>query len=74
MMSSAARSVTRHGSTKYLVEVVDQSGGKVWSGEFTANTPTYEVRLKRSLRAGTYWVRINAPDGLALREYELPVR
>lgn len=61
-------------ASKYLVEVVNQSGDRVWNGEFATNAPSYELRLNKSLRTGTYWVRVNSPEGAALREYELPVR
>ncbi len=61
-------------SSKYLVEVVDQSGDRIWNGEFVTSAAAYDLHLNKSLRAGTYWVRVNAPGGAALREYELPVR
>ena len=56
------------------MEVVDQSGDRIWNGEFVTSAAAYDLHLNKSLRAGTYWVRVNAPGGAALREYELPVR
>jgi hypothetical protein len=56
---------------RYLVEVVDLTGTRVWGGEVAARTPGLTVRLAKPLPAGRYWVRLNTANGAALREFEL---
>ena len=59
---------------RYLVEVVDLAGTRIWDGEIAARTPNLTVRLPKPVSAGRYWVRLNAPNGIALREFELRVQ
>jgi hypothetical protein len=59
---------------RYLVEVVDLSGTRIWSGEVPARTPALTVRLTKPVPAGRYWVRLNDTAGVPLREFDLPVR
>jgi hypothetical protein len=61
-------------SGRYMVEVVDLAGARVWGGEVEARTPGLTVRLARPLPAGRYWVRLNTANGAALREFELRVQ
>jgi hypothetical protein len=59
---------------RYLIEVVDLAGTRVWGGAVAARTPTLTVRLAKPIRAGRYWVRLNDLNGIALREFELRVQ
>jgi hypothetical protein len=59
---------------RYLIEVVDLGGTRVWDGEVAARTPALTVRLAKPISAGRYWVRLNATTGAALREFELRVQ
>jgi hypothetical protein len=59
---------------RYLIEVVDLAGARVWGGEVPARTPTVTVRLAQPISAGRYWVRLNDLTGAALREFDLRVQ
>jgi hypothetical protein len=61
-------------SGRYLIEVVDLAGTRVWDGEAAARNPTLTVRLPKPISAGRYWVRLNDLKGTALREFELRVQ
>jgi hypothetical protein len=58
----------------YQVEVVDLNGARVWSGTAAPRTPSVALRINKPMQAGRYWVRLNDPDGAALREFELRVQ
>lgn len=59
---------------RYLVEVVGPAGDLIWTGAVAARTPSVTVRLAKPLEARRYWVRLNDPNGVELREFELRVR
>ena len=54
-------------------QVVDESGGVVWSQPVTATNP--EIMLDRPLKPGDYWVRVNSREQTHanLREFSLHV-
>jgi hypothetical protein len=58
----------------YVVEVVDQSGGRIWSGGAAVVRNAVTVKVGERLEAGRYWVRLNNSSGVELREFELDVR
>ena len=55
----------------YRVEVVDASGGTVWSGRAVASGRRIRVLEPKALRAGAYWVRLYSENGELLREFGL---
>jgi len=60
-------------SPAYRIEMVDQSGNRVWQGAFGSHGATGSVAVPAQER-GTYFVRIALPSGEMLREYGLEVR
>jgi hypothetical protein len=60
-------------SPSYRVEVVDQSGDRVWHGTFNSSGSAASVAIPPQKR-GTYFVRVAMPSGETLREYGLEVR
>lgn len=54
----------------FQVEVVDASGGKVWSGSAEQN----KVKVTRRLSPGDYFVRLYSASGQLLHEYEFRVK
>jgi hypothetical protein len=57
-------------SASYKVEVVNAVGKPVWKGEPAGGAPIAELP---ALTAGVYFARINSPQGVLLREYELKI-
>jgi hypothetical protein len=57
-------------SPSYRIEMVNQSGDRVWQGECSGGGPTASVAVPPQAR-GIYFVRVDLPSGEALREYGL---
>jgi len=57
----------------YRVEIVDQSGHRVWQGELQSLGATGSMTVPAQKR-GSYFVRVSLPSGQALREYGLQLR
>lgn len=57
----------------YRIEVVDQSGSKLWSGTATS-AGAQATSHARALDRGYYFVRLSLMSGELLREYGLTVR
>src|SRR5260370_8793212 len=53
----------------YRLEIVDANGGPVWQSSVSSEGQRIRTRVDRSLKSGTYWVRLYG-DSL-LREYGL---
>jgi len=60
-------------SAFYRIEMVDQSGDRVWQGGCESRGATASVAVPAQKR-GIYFVRIALPSGETLREYELELR
>jgi hypothetical protein len=55
----------------YSLEIVDESGGQVWSNPVVRwQSIQAEVRVTRGLAPGLYWVRLSR-NGTLAREYQL---
>ncbi len=54
--------------------VVDASGRTAGTARFAAASGAPGIKLPGGLKAGTYWVRIQRPGGVLLREFALRVR
>jgi len=57
-------------SDRYLLQVVDARGEKVWEGGLAASDARASVPRQKP---GVYFVRLYSPDGSLLREYGLRV-
>jgi anti-sigma factor RsiW len=57
-------------SSALQVRLVDAAGASIWNGR----TNGVQVRIKRALKAGTYFVRVYGADGQMLHEYGFRVR
>ena len=53
----------------YRLDVVDASGGVLWSGRTSARYGRIREREPKALRAGVYWVRLYSDAGDLLREF-----
>jgi hypothetical protein len=60
-------------SPSYRIEIVDQSGNRVWQGAFKSLGASGSVAIPAQER-GSYFVRVALPSGETLREYELQLR
>jgi hypothetical protein len=60
-------------SPSYRIEMVDQSGNRVWQGEFDSLGTTGSVAIPPQKR-GSYFVRVALPSGETLREYGLQLQ
>jgi hypothetical protein len=60
-------------SPSYRIEMVDQSGNRVWRGAFDTHGASGSVSVPAQKR-GSYFVRVALPSGENLREYELQLR
>jgi hypothetical protein len=58
-------------SPRYLLEVVDRDGKRVWSGDLS---PPADRATVPGRRAGSYFLRVLAADGKLLREYALEIQ
>jgi hypothetical protein len=58
----------------FRVEVVNATGGSVWSGLVASGPNGVQVTEPRALSAGDYFVRLYSADGKILREYGFRVR
>ncbi len=58
----------------FRVEVVNPTGGRMWSGLAAAGPSGVEVNVPQSLTQGDYFVRVFSADGKPLREYGFRVR
>ncbi|MBS1877617.1 MAG: zf-HC2 domain-containing protein [Acidobacteria bacterium] len=58
-------------SPAYRVVIVDQDGREVWSGSPVTEGSQLVARIRDSLSAGVYWVRLFTADGEPLREFGL---
>ena len=57
----------------FRVQVVDSGGASKWEGIAPRTAKGVEVRVKKALPAGNYFVRLYAPDGRMQHEYGLRV-
>jgi hypothetical protein len=60
-------------SPSYRIEMVDQSGNRVWQGAIANPVGAASVTVPPQKR-GTYFVRVALPSGETLREYGLEIR
>jgi predicted anti-sigma-YlaC factor YlaD len=60
-------------SPSYLIEMVDQSGNRVWQGTIASPLSAASVTAPPQKR-GMYFVRVVLPSGETLREYGLEIR
>ena len=60
-------------SPSYRIEMVDQSGNRVWRGAIANPAGAAPVTVPPQKR-GMYFVRVAMPSGETLREYELEIR
>jgi hypothetical protein len=58
---------------RYIVELVDLAGDRIWAGGASAAGTTVTIRIGKRLEAGRYWVRLNNANDAELREFELNV-
>ena len=61
-------------AARFRVEVVDSTGGQVWSGQRESDWGRVKVRITKQLATGSYFVRLFDPDGKLLHEYGFTVR
>jgi hypothetical protein len=55
----------------YRIELVNSTGGVIWTGQASAAGNQLRVHEPKSLKSGVYWVRLYSPAGALLREYGL---
>ena len=60
-------------SPTYRIEMVDQSGNRVWQGVIANPVSAASVTAPPQKR-GMYFVRVALPSGETLREYGLEIR
>ena len=60
-------------SPSYRIEMVDQSGNRVWRGAIASPAASASVTVPPQKR-GLYFVRVALPSGETLREYGLVIR
>ncbi len=60
-------------AAEYSFEIVTANGGGVWAGEAAVRDGTISAHVPKKFRAGTYWVRLYAPQSKLLAEYGLRI-
>jgi hypothetical protein len=56
------------------VQVVDAAGAEEWNENAVAGARGIEVKVRKALKPGTYFVRLYGPGGQMLHEYGFQVR
>lgn len=58
----------------YHATIVSSSGSDIWEDQLYPISGRLAIQSAKKLSPGTYWVRLTAPDGGAIREFSLDVK
>ena len=58
-------------TSPYRLEVVDETGRRIWDGAVRASEGKLTAELPGNLTAGKYWVRLYSGPGVLVREFSL---